>query len=785
MTITAAQPTFVQIPGNSSATVFAAPMKCFAATDVLVGFIVAGAYTAQTSGYTVGNIDTNGGFTVTFAVPPPTGTTVDIRTVTPQTQGAEFANLGTYLPENSTEAFDRLTRALQDVYRLTYLFGIHGPDQEAVPWAALPKASQRALQYLAFDGLGNPVATPALPGTANTAQSLGLAFYPILPGETGVVNIQYAYGRLRRYGALLDGATDDCSAMVSAAASAPAVGGKLIIDGPMAMASASLALLPNQAVELLSGTTIQCQVGNPITITGTTACNVFHSTDASHIELFDVYAIGNGASSATLTTGYLWYIKCTAAATKEATNLKFIRGGAENFAGLYWIYLDNTAATTYAITKFLCDGGSRFTSKTGNNQGQTSITTSSSVFGFSGSDLVTNFYSVKDCIVRNCIADGTFIKNFLYFWSGCLRCKAHGNTLIGFGSDAGTSDDVGSYALAAYDHSHGTGLQPSEIEFYDNTIDVVRDCGIYAASANRILIHDNQISGQTDTNNTLLPKGAIVANACTLPVISDNVCNACYFNVSVTQNPDATAVARVNNTTILAVPANGFGVWLSGTTGGNANDIGVNGLSVDTQASGVTGLHIVATATVGINNLDVQNIDVHACANGINLFAPDSSVPAIGNARFSAIKLRHITGNILQWLNATNAATRVVFENIDVMDMVAGAVGFFIQSATGVTVRGITFHDLTSGATVCWYGAGAQGRVSGVQFNNVAIANRYDSGANQLGVNTPTWTGNDNDFVQDLNPNELGSASSKYCRAGWVWDRVAAAWKEQRMLTGN
>lgn len=156
MTIPAASPTFVQIPGNGLALSFAAPMKCFQATDVVVGFIVGGVYVQQMSGFSITNIDNNGGFNVLFTIAPPLGTLVDIRTNTPQTQGTDFSNLGSYLPENTTESFDRVTRGMQDLTRVTYLFGLHGSDTESTPWPALPSASSRANTGLVFDANGLP-----------------------------------------------------------------------------------------------------------------------------------------------------------------------------------------------------------------------------------------------------------------------------------------------------------------------------------------------------------------------------------------------------------------------------------------------------------------------------------------------------------------------------------------------------------------------------------------------------------------------------------------------------
>jgi len=488
------------------------------------------------------------------------------------------------------------------------------------PWTALPTATARRGAAMMFDAVtGLP--TIGIPAVQTLTQGLlGLLLYPASQAEinAGVVPAApwYFWGDVRRYGAVLDGATDCVAAMVNAAK----VGGHIMIPGPMALASASLAALTNSGIALVSNTTIEGYVGYPITITGSTACDVFYSTNVSDVEFIDVYVKGNGIGTASL--GYLWYIKCSAAATGEMKNLKWIRGGAENFAGYYWIYVDNTAAVTYPFTKFLCEDA-HFTSKTGNNQGQSSITITASVFGFSGSDTVLTFYSIKDCIVRNCVADGTFIKNFVYFWSGTFRCKAHGNTLLGFGADAGTLNDMGSYALATYDHSHGTGLLPDEIEFYDNTIDVVRDCGVYCAGVNRFTVVNNRVSGQTSTANSSIPKGALAFNGPNYLTCSGNRIYSSAIGMCLTQDSSNTW-ARFKDNVIEAIPTNGVGLQLSGTSGGNAPDIGVDGISISAAsgATAVKGIYLVFTATVGCNNLDIQNFDVTLTANGIQLLPP-------------------------------------------------------------------------------------------------------------------------------------------------------------------
>lgn len=221
MTIPAASPTFVQIPGNGFATNFAAPMKCFQSTDVVVGFIVGASYLRQNSGYSITNIDNNGGFNVLFTVAPPIGTLVDIRTNTPQTQGTEFSNLGSYLPENTTECFDRLTREMQDLTRLTYQFGMHGPDTESVPWPAFPGPSARANTQPIFDNNGLPALGILVSGTISTSilapfLNLGPTLAEISTGVT-IINEAFPTGCVDRYATNTSPGTTDMTAAIKAA----------------------------------------------------------------------------------------------------------------------------------------------------------------------------------------------------------------------------------------------------------------------------------------------------------------------------------------------------------------------------------------------------------------------------------------------------------------------------------------------------------------------------------------------------------------------------------------
>jgi hypothetical protein len=645
----------------------------------------------------------------------------------------------------------------------------------------------KTYRYLLQDAVGNQIWS-----VDNIANPQAVVFYPQTPAEAnaGVTPASFNYppGDVRRYGGVLDGSTDCVAAMVQACS----VGQPVTIPGNMALASASLAALTNKAITLVSGTTIQSYSAYTTTVTGTTPCNVFWCINASNVRFLPGFVcVGNGSSSATSSTGFFWYLQGTAAQATDFGDCGYDGITLKNFAGLYWIYVDNLNATSAAYVRFR-GGNGTFISQPGNCQtaGLTTITTTASVFGFSGSDTNLSIYTLKDVELFNNVAFGNYIKNFVYFWAGCLRCKAYSNILIGFGTDPSISDDTGCYALSTYNHGHIPGLpQPQEIEFYDNTIDSVRDAGIYCASANVLTIQNNRFQGQTSTATTLLPKGAICfAGSNDVTCVGNKMVN-CAIGIYATQDPTSLRF-DIRNTSISQVPANGTGMWISGTTGGPATNINVDGIDILSSNTTSRGIHISMTSAVGINNLSIQNFSITGGGTAFDLFAPDASVPAMGNVRIGQGRIRRATNNNLQWLNCTNPNSRSTFENIDFMDMQPGAVGFYFVNCVNITIRNLTFYDMTSGATFCWYGSGAQGRVMGVQYVNVGGANRFSGAGTELGVNAPGWTGATNDFVQDLNPILLtqtitgsgGTDSYTYTRSGWVWDRFNSLWRESRGL---
>lgn len=215
---------------NGSTTQFSFPNKIFAATDLVVVLtdllgnlykFINFANSVTGLSYTVQNVDVDTGCSITFSAPPINGWGVDIRSLTPELQSTSVKNQGQFLPELHEEAFDRATRMIQDLLRITYTYGIHGQDVETAAWPALPLPALRKGLALLFDTNGLP--TVGVPTTQTMTQALiGALLNPQSQAEinAGVTPTQlwYPYGCPRRFGNANTGnGTQDDTAAVQAA----------------------------------------------------------------------------------------------------------------------------------------------------------------------------------------------------------------------------------------------------------------------------------------------------------------------------------------------------------------------------------------------------------------------------------------------------------------------------------------------------------------------------------------------------------------------------------------
>lgn len=157
MTISSTTRTAGPFTGNGTASAFAFAFKVFSAGDLAVyrTATATGVVTtlALTTDYTVTLTDTGGTVTLTGGNLA-TGQQLLIVSAVPQTQSVDLTNQGGFYPEVINDALDRATVQVQQV-QVQANRSIRFPPTETGISAELPKASDRANQYLAFGADGS------------------------------------------------------------------------------------------------------------------------------------------------------------------------------------------------------------------------------------------------------------------------------------------------------------------------------------------------------------------------------------------------------------------------------------------------------------------------------------------------------------------------------------------------------------------------------------------------------------------------------------------------------
>lgn len=228
MTIASTQ-TQARYLGNALTSQYAFGNKVFAATDLIVTltdglgivYLFVNFFNAVTGlTYQVNGVDVDSGCTVVFSGAIPNLWLIDIRTATPELQSTSIKNQGGFLPELHEEAFDRLTREVQDLLRLTYTYGIHASDNEGTPWPALPGPLARRGLGLVFDNVTGLPAAGFLTAQAVTAGLIGPIMNPLTAAEIalGIAPTNFIYSAdpyvdPRRYGADPTGVADSTGAL--------------------------------------------------------------------------------------------------------------------------------------------------------------------------------------------------------------------------------------------------------------------------------------------------------------------------------------------------------------------------------------------------------------------------------------------------------------------------------------------------------------------------------------------------------------------------------------------
>jgi hypothetical protein len=255
--------------GDNVSTVLAVPFEFFFAADLLVfrQLVATGAYSALTLGtdYTAQNAGNPAGGSITMTVPIVGGYNYSIILSPTLTQQSNYPSNSPFPSGTVQNDFDRhmqiSQRLLDQINR-----SIRAPDADVGPGMLLPPAAQRISQYLATDGAGNIIVTAALPGTANTAASLGPILNPQTAAEgiAGVVPTNFLFPPcyVDRYAINTTPGTTDMSPAFNAAWKVALVAGGRIRYGASGQYGVSSPINFTSGAGVASfGITVVCETG--------------------------------------------------------------------------------------------------------------------------------------------------------------------------------------------------------------------------------------------------------------------------------------------------------------------------------------------------------------------------------------------------------------------------------------------------------------------------------------------------------------------------------------------
>ena len=242
---------YIQYVATNGQTVFPYPFPITQDSDLIV--VVNGVTLNTDAGYTLSGQGNATGGNLTFALGQVSGAIVTlfrditIQRVTQIGQNSGFSSTAFNAEYNSIYL---ILQQLDEA--LALCLQVPNTNSPAPTTGLTPGAY--ANKYLSFDNNGNPIPAALTSVGTLTAQIIGALVYPrttaeINAGVTPTTNV-YPQGDPRRYGAALDGATDDTGALNNWAK----VGGKLTWPvGQIALISSSINLVSNSLIEFAAG----------------------------------------------------------------------------------------------------------------------------------------------------------------------------------------------------------------------------------------------------------------------------------------------------------------------------------------------------------------------------------------------------------------------------------------------------------------------------------------------------------------------------------------------------
>jgi hypothetical protein len=238
-----------------------------------------------------------------------------------------------------------------------------------------------------------------------------------------------------------------------------------------------------------------------------------------------------------------------------------------NFNAAAWISVINYSTTFKIDDVRLIDN--EFVSYEKNAVNPSSVGYVSNAISIMGSMTSADGLVTKIVVSGNSI-NARYIKGGIAIWSGVLGATIEGNTIVDAGSAAYIPNNRGAYAINVYNnayyhdaaHADGApmgGTRPDDVHIKGNNILHPRSCGVYVASAGRVWIVDNVISGQSDPEYESLPKGAIAVSQPSDAVVTGNKISSSFIGLAFYRGNHG--VIRSTGNTVDNVMPRGFAIY--------------------------------------------------------------------------------------------------------------------------------------------------------------------------------------------------------------------------------
>jgi len=565
------------------------------------------------------------------------------------------------------------------------------------------------------------------------------------------------------------GVADNTAAIIAALAALHAAGGGVLQlqAGNYQVASATLG---GTGISLPSNVTVRGMgVGlTTITVTGTTACYLFYNGKcASNQRICDLTAIGNNTASNNSDGSFYWVNSREASspvdpATADVRNCVVENVRLENFGGDQWIWF-TALNSTYSIYDV---GVRNLQAKTysGNARGPTNIGIVSIIVSTRAEGgLIEGFF------VDGLTADADYVKTAVgifgrthKIWLGGLIIR---NAFQGY-----SNADKGGYAVFLY------GLNatdnPTDVVIYSPIIINPFSCGIYIPDSFDVQIISPRISGQEDTADGTIPKGAIALNGPN---------NVRIINADLSGNAINFAINTATSTTFAA----DMDLQVIGGSGRGASDTGVK-IRPGGAYSTAGGIHFYGyrdtgsaegavkmfpSLTLGFVDVTFESFDFGSTKHAINLNA--STVASHSNAgivfrngRISAAGAAYYSFAATGTNTGKLTVDNITFDSTPDFHVVMGA-------STAVEILRNHFSGTPSTANMEL--SGTQGIMQdNVAANGLALVSTTGTA---LGESAPTWAAGPGAFVQNRVAGWTGTTPNKYCLLGWMWES-GTTWSE-------